>query len=74
MGNKDKPCGRCARQKHGSPDQCPAIGQMCFKCKTIGHLKAACRKPAVANSADTAAANSVTASLNYIGRSAATPR
>ena len=65
-GTGDKPCGRCASQL-GSQEQCLATGQTCFKCKGIGHLKAACRKPAAAAGADTAESDPVAASLNYIG-------
>ena len=48
----DKPCSRCARQ-YSKEVQCPAISLTCFNCKVIGHLKAACRKQAVAASAST---------------------
>ena len=48
--------------------QCPATGRTCFNCKIIGHLKAACRKPAAATSATTTESDLVAASLNYIGQ------
>ena len=57
---RDKPCGCSARQV-----QCPATGQTCFNCKRIGHLKAACRKPAAVASAGTTESDPVAASLNY---------
>ena len=66
-GTGDKPCKRCAR-KHCNQEQCPAIGQTCFKCKMIGHLKAACRKLAPAAVASITVSNPVAASLNYIGQ------
>ena len=46
----------------------PATGQTCFNCKGIGHLKAACRKPAAAATTGTSESNPVAASINYIGQ------
>ena len=54
-GTGDK-YGRCARQ-HGKEVQCPATGVACLNSKIIGHLKAACSKPAMAVSARTSESN-----------------
>ena len=38
-----KPCGRCGRPRHSSPDQCRALKAECHSCKEVGHFSKFCR-------------------------------